>query len=187
MIFRATRAGAEDFLSKPLDMKELDARMSRILERQAAAPVAPQLRDTVRSGNEFSMLFGASPKMEDVKMTIEKVADTNVTVLIRGESGTGKEMVARMVYANSGRHDKPFVKAVLTETVLKKEGMVRFLRVSIDCLDGVRHASPSGDQKTAILGTLARADGIAVLPADRSAFEAGETVDVHLLYPGYRP
>ena len=56
------------------------------------------------------MLFGTSPKMEDVKLTIDKVADTNATVLIRGESGTGKEMVARMIYSSSGRADKPFVK-----------------------------------------------------------------------------
>ena len=122
MIFRASRAGAEDFLAKPLDMKELDSRMSRILER---IPVStPPLRDTVRGENEFSMLFGASPKMEDVKMTIEKVADTNATVLIRGESGTGKEMVARMVYANSGRHDKPFVKvncAAIPNELLESE------------------------------------------------------------------
>jgi DNA-binding NtrC family response regulator len=123
MIFRASRAGAEDFLTKPLDMKELDARMARILERQpAAAP--PQMRDTVRGENEFSMLFGASPKMEDVKMTIEKVADTNATVLIRGESGTGKEMVARMVYAHSGRRDKTFVKvncAAIPHELLESE------------------------------------------------------------------
>jgi two-component system response regulator AtoC len=124
MIFRASRAGAEDFLSKPLDMKELDARISRILERIPAVPSTPQLRDQVRGENEFSMLFGASPKMEDVKMTIEKVADTNATVLIRGESGTGKEMVARMVYANSGRHDKPFVKvncAAIPNELLESE------------------------------------------------------------------
>jgi transcriptional regulator with PAS, ATPase and Fis domain len=62
--------------------------------------------------------------MEDVKMTIEKVADTNATVLIRGESGTGKEMVARMVYAQSGRHDKPFVKvncAAIPNELLESE------------------------------------------------------------------
>ncbi len=56
------------------------------------------------------MLFGTSPKMEEVKNTIEQVADTTATVLIRGESGTGKEVVARMIYAQSGRSDKPFVK-----------------------------------------------------------------------------
>ena len=48
--------------------------------------------------------------MEEVKNTIEQVADTTATVLIRGESGTGKEVVARMIYAQSGRDDKPFVK-----------------------------------------------------------------------------
>src|SRR5438045_5492544 len=48
--------------------------------------------------------------MEEIKNTIEQVADTNATVLIRGESGTGKEMVARMVYGQSGRREKPFVK-----------------------------------------------------------------------------
>ncbi len=81
---------------------------------------------------------------------------------------------------------KPPVKAFLAETVHKKEEMVRFLRVSIDSIDGALFARPSGDQKTAILGTLVRADGIAILPAGRSAFEAGEAVDVHLLYPGCR-
>ena len=48
--------------------------------------------------------------MEEVKNTIEQVADTTATVLIRGESGTGKEVVARMIYAQSSREDKPFVK-----------------------------------------------------------------------------
>jgi transcriptional regulator with PAS, ATPase and Fis domain len=82
------------------------------------------LRDQVRGDTEFSMLFGTSPKMEDVKMTIEKVADTNATVLIRGESGTGKEMVARMVYAQSARHDKAFVKvncAAIPHELLESE------------------------------------------------------------------
>jgi two-component system, NtrC family, response regulator AtoC len=123
MIFRASRAGAEDFLTKPVDLKELDARMARIIDRQPAA-AAPQIRDQVRGDNEFSMLFGASPKMEDVKMTIEKVADTTATVLIRGESGTGKEMVARMVYAHSGRRDKTFVKvncAAIPNDLLESE------------------------------------------------------------------
>ncbi len=81
---------------------------------------------------------------------------------------------------------KPFLKAILAETVRKKEGKVQFLRVSIEYRDGVAFACPSGDQNTGILGTLVRAGGIARLPADRIAFEAGEAVDVHLLYPGCR-
>jgi len=83
-----------------------------------------QLRDQVRRQNDFSMLFGTSPKMEDVKNTIEQVADTNVTVLIRGESGTGKEVVARMVFSRSLRRDKPFVKvncAAIPHELLESE------------------------------------------------------------------
>jgi two-component system response regulator AtoC len=70
------------------------------------------------------MLFGTSPKMEEVKMTIEQVADTNATVLIRGESGSGKEVVARMVNANSTRRDKPFIKvncAAIPSELLESE------------------------------------------------------------------
>jgi two-component system, NtrC family, response regulator AtoC len=83
-----------------------------------------QLRDQVRRQSDFSMLFGTSPKMEEVKMTVEQVADTNVTVLIRGESGSGKEVVARMVYGNSTRREKPFVKvncAAIPSELLESE------------------------------------------------------------------
>src|SRR5438045_9489040 len=56
------------------------------------------------------MLFGHSERMAEVQDLIERVADTDVTVLIRGESGTGKELVARALAASSPRRDKPFVK-----------------------------------------------------------------------------
>jgi two-component system response regulator AtoC len=124
LIFKASKLGADEYIAKPFDLKDLDLRITRVIEKQHAAPEAPQLRDQVRGDTEFSMLFGTSPKMEDVKMTIEKVADTNATVLIRGESGTGKEMVARMVYAQSARHDKAFVKvncAAIPHELLESE------------------------------------------------------------------
>ncbi|MCU1306895.1 MAG: two component, sigma54 specific, transcriptional regulator, Fis family [Acidobacteriaceae bacterium] len=124
LIFKASKLGADEYIAKPFDLKDLDLRITRVIEKQHAAVDAPQLRDQVRGDTEFSMLFGTSPKMEDVKMTIEKVADTNATVLIRGESGTGKEMVARMVYAQSGRRDKAFVKvncAAIPHELLESE------------------------------------------------------------------
>src|SRR5262249_41169860 len=71
-----------------------------------------------------SMLFDTSPKMMEVKMTSEQVADTTATVLIRGESGTGKEVVARMIYSESSRSDKPFVKvncAAIPHELLESE------------------------------------------------------------------
>ncbi len=124
MIFRASRLGADDFLNKPVDLKELDLRVNKVADKQRLVTEVKDLREQVRQQTDYSMLFGTSPKMEDVKMTIEKVADTNATVLIRGESGTGKEMVARMVYAQSMRNEKSFVKvncAAIPHELLESE------------------------------------------------------------------
>ena len=124
VIFRASKLGADDYLAKPIDPKELDLRINRVLEKQRFVSEASQLREHVRKQTDFSMLFGTSPKMEEVKMTIEQVADTNATVLIRGESGSGKEVVARMIYANSTRRDKPFIKvncAAIPSELLESE------------------------------------------------------------------
>src|SRR4051812_268020 len=110
MIFKCSKMGADDYLSKPFEPKDLEVQIAKALERAPTTSQVAPIRDQVRGQTDFSMLFGTSPRMEDVKMTIDKVADTNATVLIRGESGTGKEMVARMVYGQSGRREKPFVK-----------------------------------------------------------------------------
>jgi two-component system response regulator AtoC len=70
------------------------------------------------------VLLGRNEQMREVHYLIERVADTDVTVLIRGESGTGKELVARAVHAASPRHDKPFVKvncAALPSELLESE------------------------------------------------------------------
>jgi DNA-binding NtrC family response regulator len=124
LIFRASKLGADDFLSKPVDLTALDQRLERLLNGQRLNTEVTQLRDQVRRQSDFSMLFGTSPRMEDVKNTIEQVADTNATVLIRGESGTGKEVVARMVFSHSLRRDKPFVKvncAAIPHELLESE------------------------------------------------------------------
>ena len=124
LIFRASKLGADEFLSKPLDFAVLDQRMAKLLDGQRLSSEVTQLRDQVRRQGDFSMLFGTSPNMEDVKNTIEHVADTNATVLIRGESGTGKEVVARMVFSHSLRREKPFVKvncAAIPHELLESE------------------------------------------------------------------
>jgi len=109
-IFKASKLGADDYLSAPFEPKELDLRIDRILAKHQPSTEGIQLRDQVRRNSDFAMLFGTSPKMEEIKNTIEQVADTTATVLIRGESGTGKEVVARMICAQSGRGENPFVK-----------------------------------------------------------------------------
>ncbi len=123
-IFKASKLGADDYLGKPFEPKELDLRINRIVEKQRLSIEVPQLRDQVRGNSDFAGLFGTSPRMEEVKHTIEQVADTTATVLIRGESGTGKEVVARMIYAQSGRCEKAFVKvncAAIPHELLESE------------------------------------------------------------------
>jgi len=123
-IFRASKLGADDYISKPVDPKELDLRIGKILDNQRLYHEVTQLREQVRRQSDFTMLFGSSPKMMEVKMTIEQVADTTATVLVRGESGTGKEVVARMIYSESSRGDKPFVKvncAAIPHELLESE------------------------------------------------------------------
>ncbi len=124
LIFRASKLGADDYLGKPFEPKELEVRIAKVLDRQRLVSEVTQLREQVRRQSDFTGLFGTSPKMEDVKVTIEKVADTNATVLIRGESGTGKEVVARMIYQQSTRREKPFVKvncAAIPHELLESE------------------------------------------------------------------
>jgi DNA-binding NtrC family response regulator len=123
-IFKASRQGADDYISKPVDPKELDVRMNKVLDNQRLYSEVTHLREQVRRQADFSMLFGTSPKMMEVKMTIEQVADTTATVLIRGESGTGKEVVSRMIHSESSRCDKPFVKvncAAIPHELLESE------------------------------------------------------------------
>ena len=124
VIFTASKLGADDYLSKPFELKDLDLRISKISDRQILPSEFAPLRDQVRRTGDFAGLFGTSPKMEEVKDTIEQVADTTATVLIRGESGTGKEVVARMIYAHSGRGNKAFVKvncAAIPHELLESE------------------------------------------------------------------
>jgi DNA-binding NtrC family response regulator len=123
-IFRVSKLGADEYLSKPVDPKELDVRIGRVLDNQRLHAEVTQLREQVRQQSDFTMLFGTSPRMLEVKMTIEQVADTTATVLVRGESGTGKEVVARMIHSESSRCDKPFVKvncAAIPHELLESE------------------------------------------------------------------
>jgi two-component system, NtrC family, response regulator AtoC len=123
-IFKASKLGADDYIAKPFEPKELEIRIAKVLDKQRLVNEVTQLREQVRRQSDFAMLFGTSPRMEEVKLTVEQVADTTATVLIRGESGTGKEVVARMIYGNSSRRDKPFVKvncAAIPHELLESE------------------------------------------------------------------
>ncbi len=105
----AMRRGAEDYLSKPLQLADAQMSIERALERRNLRSRLTQLETQVRDRYQFSQLIGKSPAMQRVFQIIERVAPTNTTILISGRTGTGKELVARAIHYNSRRGSKPLV------------------------------------------------------------------------------
>ncbi len=106
----AMKAGAEDYLPKPFDNDELRLKVRKVMETQLLKRAHSQLLEQVRlDTGVFENMIGRSRAMMRVFETIEKVAPTDVTVLVRGESGTGKELVARAIHYRSPRARRPFI------------------------------------------------------------------------------
>jgi DNA-binding NtrC family response regulator len=106
----AMKAGAEDYLPKPFDNDELRMKVRKVMETQLLRRAHNDLLDRVRlETGQFENMIGRSRAMIRVFETIEKVAPTDVTVLVRGESGTGKELVARAIHFRSPRARRPFI------------------------------------------------------------------------------
>jgi two-component system response regulator AtoC len=123
-VVQAMKLGATDFVSKPFDEAELEVLLSNALKQRQLTQEVASLREQLKRQSKYTMLFGNSEAMTEVRDLIEQVADTDVTVLIRGESGTGKELVARALHERSLRKDKPFVKvncAALPAELLESE------------------------------------------------------------------
>jgi two-component system, NtrC family, response regulator AtoC len=123
-VVQAMKLGAADFVNKPFDEQELDASLAAALKQHQVCREMASLRQQLQSQGRYPMLSGHSERMAQVHDLIARVADTDVTVLIRGESGTGKELVARALYTSSPRRDKPFVKvncAALPTELLESE------------------------------------------------------------------
>lgn len=105
----ALKAGASDFLTKPVDSDHLARVVANGLERARLLRENRRLRAAVAACGGPVGLLGESPAMRQVQQTIAAVAASDYTVLIRGESGTGKELAARAIHALSRRADGPFV------------------------------------------------------------------------------
>jgi two-component system nitrogen regulation response regulator NtrX len=104
---RATKAGAYDFIEKPLDRERLMVTLRNAVERRVMAAEVADLRALTEGRWE---MVGRSAAMAALFAQIAKVAPTRTRVLITGESGTGKELVARAIHRESALRDKPFVK-----------------------------------------------------------------------------
>ena len=123
-VVQAMKLGASDFVSKPFEDVDLEAPLTNAIRQYQLSREVATLRDQLQSQSKHHMLFGHGERMAEVQELIDRVADTDVTVLIRGESGTGKELVARALCATSLRRDKPFVKvncAALPTELLESE------------------------------------------------------------------
>ncbi len=108
----ALRAGAFWYLQKPFDQDHLDAvrkLVEQAIEHGRLKTENRMLQSQLRMRYRFENIVGQSAALQQVLETVEKVADSDSTVLIRGESGTGKELIARSLHFNSGRADRMFV------------------------------------------------------------------------------
>jgi two-component system, NtrC family, response regulator AtoC len=120
----AIRAGAYDFVTKPVEIEALAIAVRRAAEHRSLRGEVKRLREVVANTRGRGDLIGASPAMQRVYELIDQVSATDATVLLTGESGTGKEVVAREIHNRSKRGDKPFVAlncAAVPEALLESE------------------------------------------------------------------
>jgi two-component system response regulator AtoC len=120
----AMKKGAFDYLEKPFKVDDFRMCVRRALTYNDAITENIYLKKQLKKKYQFNQLIGNSPKMQEVFKMIERVADTDSTILILGESGTGKELVARALHFNSRRQFAPFIPincSALPENLLESE------------------------------------------------------------------
>jgi len=138
----AVKMGADNYLTKPLDMDALSAVVARAMEHAHLLRENRRLRDKLRDRNAHAHVIAEDPKMLAVLRLVEQVASSRASVLISGASGTGKELIAEAIHRASPRAAAPFVRlncAALVESLLESELF--------------------GHEKGAFTGAYARRDG----------------------------
>ena len=121
---QAIRAGAYDFVTKPVDMNILALAVDRAVRHRALQKKVKVLSEAVEQSRRFDDMLGASAAMQELYSQMNRMAATDASVLITGESGTGKELVARSLHARSDRSDHPFVAincSAMPENLLESE------------------------------------------------------------------
>jgi two-component system NtrC family response regulator len=120
----AVKAGAADYLSKPLNLDELLYRIEQVRERHRLLSENRDLREALQRHHRIEGIIGESGQMLEVLSLVRRVAPSEATVLIRGESGTGKELIAKAIHYASPRASGRLVRvncAALPETLLESE------------------------------------------------------------------
>lgn len=121
---QAIRAGAYDFLTKPLDVEMLALTIGRAVSLRSLRGELRRLREQVDRARPVAGMIGDSPAMRRLCETIARVAPSEAPVLVVGETGTGKELVARALHDGSRRRDGPFVAincAAIPDALLESE------------------------------------------------------------------
>ena len=120
----AIKAGATDYLTKPLNLDELLHRLGQVRDHQRLLGENRELRAALQERHRVEGILGDSGRMQEVLSLVRRVAASDATVLIRGESGTGKELIAKAIHYASRRAEGPLVRvncAALPETLLESE------------------------------------------------------------------
>ncbi|MGA9111723.1 MAG: sigma-54-dependent transcriptional regulator [Smithella sp.] len=121
---KAMRAGAYDFVTKPVEMDILALTLERAVKHRLLQEQVKILSEVVETAKKYHELIGASRSMQNIYHQLSRIADSESTVLITGESGTGKELVARALHRQSSRSAGRFIAvncAALTDTLLESE------------------------------------------------------------------
>ncbi len=120
----AIRAGAYDFVTKPLEIDALMVALDRGVGHHRLRAEVTRLRSAVDASRRFDELLGDSPAMRRMYVMLDRIVDADASVLITGESGTGKELVARALHKRGPRHAGPFIAincAAVPESLLESE------------------------------------------------------------------
>ncbi len=121
---QAMKQGAYDYITKPLDLDDLQAKLTRALETRRLRGDVQRLTVAVHGKYGVAAMVAESPPMRALVEQIRAIAPTNATVLIQGESGTGKEVVARALHADGKRRAAAFVAVncgAIAESLLESE------------------------------------------------------------------